>query len=230
MIYVLLTVSLVVNCLLLYVLRAQRVTEETLAKMMDQHVEEVEVMYKTMRSIRHDYVNQIQVLKVLNYESKSEELQSYLDQMDHELNQVETIVRTGNATVDAIINSKLSLAKDRQIDLNVRALVPDKVPISNLDLGIVLNNLLANAIEASEKAPDRFIRFYMAPIKNNLYISCTNATIGKVSSFQTTKVGSEHGFGIARINQVVTRNHGWVLRQAEQGVFNTEIYIPLVSS
>ncbi len=228
MIYLVLGILLIIIIYLSYRLKQQASLKHTLSKMMDQHVVEVESMYKTMRSIRHDHINQIQVLKVLNQENKTDEIHDYLNQMDHELNQVETIVRTGNATVDAIINSKLSLAKERQIQLNVRALVPNQLRIPNLDLGILLNNLLANAIEASSLVDQGFIRFYMAPIKENLYISCTNSTKGKVKSLLTTKSGSEHGFGILRIDQVVARNQGWIRREMEEGVFNTEVYLPLV--
>lgn len=209
-------------------LRQQENIKKTLSIMIDQHVDEVESMYKTMRSIRHDSMNQIQVLKALHQQQQYDELYDYLNQMDHELNKVETIVRTGHVMVDAIINSKLSLARDRQIELNARALSPSELPISHLDLGIILNNLLANAIEASEKAKHPFIRFYMAPIKSNLYISCTNSTVGKVKSLVTTKAGSEHGFGIGRIDQMVKKNHGWVRREIEEEIFNTEIYLPLV--
>lgn len=228
MIYFFIGTLLLIILYLIYRLYQQSQLQQTLTTMMDQHVDEVESMYKSMRSIRHDHINQIQVLKALNLEQKNREIQEYLNQMDHELNQVETIVRTGHATVDAIINSKLSLARDRKIELNVRALVPNQLPISNLDLGIILNNLLANAIEASIKAHHPFIRFYMAPIKGNLYISCTNSTHGKVMSLSTTKIGNEHGFGISRINRVVQKNQGWILRGSEEGVFSTEIYLPLM--
>lgn len=226
--YIIVTLLLITLIVLMTYLKEQKMLKQSLGTMMDEHVSEVETMYKMMRSIRHDYINQLQVLKALNLEDKKDELNDYLNLMDHELNQVETIVRTGHVTVDAIINSKLSLAKEKGIELNVRALIPSELSVSHLDMGILLNNLLSNAMEASLKSDTPFIRFYMAPIKNNLYISCTNSSEGKVSSLTSTKSG-DHGYGSGRISSVVKKYDGWISRESEQNVFNIEIYLPLVN-
>lgn len=198
------------------------------SRVIDRHVAEVESMYRQMRGIRHDYKHQLQILKTHLQWGRIDELSEYLDQMEHELNAVDTIVQTGNVAIDATINSKLTLAQAKGIALDAKAIVPENIPFSSLDMGILLGNLLSNAYEAAGKSQEPFIRLYIAPIKGNLYINCTNSTLGKVDHFLTTKLGLDHGFGIARIDQIVQKYGGWVSRTSESGVFSSEITLPLM--
>ena len=197
-------------------------------RLIEQHVEEVETMYRQMRGIRHDYRNQLQVLKTHHQLGQLDALSDYLDQLEHELNTVDTIVQSGNVAVDAIVNSKLTLARQRGISLHAKAIVPSDLPITSVDMGILIGNLLSNAYEAALKSPDPFIRLYIAPIKGSLYINCTNSTRGKVREFLSTKIGLEHGFGITRIDQIVKKYDGWLSRASEEGVFSSEITLPLM--
>ncbi len=199
------------------------------SRMIDQHVEEVESIYRQMRGIRHDYRNQLQVLKTHLQLNQLSELEEYLDQMEHELNTVDTIVQSGNVAVDAVVNSKLTLAKQHGFTLDAKAIVPADLHITPVDMGILLGNLLSNAYEAALMSSEPFIRLYIAPIKGNLYINCTNSSRGKVRDLLNTKFGLDHGFGISRIDQIVAKYNGWISRASEEGVFSSEITLPLRS-
>ncbi|HZJ86814.1 MAG TPA: GHKL domain-containing protein [Erysipelothrix sp.] len=226
MIYIFIALAILVLILGIYHFNKQRKINDFLIQSIDQHILEVENMYNQMRGIRHDYISQIQVLKAHLQLNQMNELEKYLDQMDHELNQIDTIIMSGNIMIDALVNSKLTLAKNNGIQLNAKAIVPQELPFADLDLGILIGNILSNAYESSSKSNEKFIRLYIAPIKGNLYISCTNSTLGKVTSFTTLKKG-EHGFGLERINQVVNKYEGWINRKTEDDVFITEVYLPL---
>lgn len=135
---------------------------------------------------------------------------------------------------DAILNSKISLARARHIGVTADACIPVKLSMSGLDLCIILGNLFDNAIEASMKLPEsqRLIRIYMDMKNTQLYISFTNFTAekkmvrrGKV--FETTK-GAGHGLGLARMDAIIERLDGYVSRNSEDGAFTTEILIPQV--
>ena len=82
---------------------------------------------------------------------------------------------------DAIINSKVSLARSRNIDVSIDAYIPIKLKMSELDLCCILGNLFDNAIEASMPLPKekRLIRVYMDIKGTQLYISFTNFTSTK---------------------------------------------------
>lgn len=203
-------------------------------ELIDTHYQEVETMYRQIRGWRHDYRNHIQTMKVLAASGDMEGIKAYLDELDTDLSTVDTVVKTGNSMADAILNSKISLAKSKEITVKVDAHIPVELKMSELDLCVIIGNLFDNAIEASLALPpaERMIRVYMDMKNTQLYISFTNLTAGtklpKVGKgFRTTK-GDGHGFGLVRIDNIIERLDGYLSRNSEDGAFTTEILIPQV--
>ena len=212
--------------------RIDRQIETYQRDLIDTHYAEVETMYKQIRGWRHDYRNHIQTMKAYAAEGDMEAIKGYLDKLDTDLNTVDTVIKTGNAMCDAILNSKISLAKSRHIPVIADAHIPLKLTTSELDLCVIIGNLFDNAIEASLKLPekDRLIRVYMEMKETQLYISFTNFTADKKLKkvgglFHTTK-GEGHGFGLIRIDAIIERNSGYISRNSEDGAFTTEILLP----
>lgn len=203
-------------------------------ELIDTHYREVDNMYRQMRGWRHDYRNHIQTLKVLAENGDLPAIKRYLDKLDTDLHTVDLAVKTGNAMADAILNSKISLARARGIDVRIDAHIPVKLKMSELDLCCILGNLFDNAIEASSALPEgqRLIRVYMDMKGTQLYISFTNLTARRklkktAGRFQSTK-GEGHGFGLVRIDAIIERLDGYLSRNSEDGAFTTEILIPQV--
>ena len=203
-------------------------------ELIETHYREVENMYRQMRGWRHDYRGHIQAMKALAAAGDMEGLKGYLDQLDTDLNRVDTVLRTGNPMADAILNSKISLAHSRGITVKADAHIPVGLTMSEIDLCCILGNLFDNAIEASMALPEpeRLIRVYMEMKGTQLYISFTNFTAGgKLKKtgrlFQSTK-GDGHGFGLVRIDKIISRLDGYLSRNSEDGAFTTEILIPQV--
>ena len=132
--------------------------------LMGKHIVEVENIYKQMRGWRHDYNSHIQTVKAHLQFKQYEEIGIYLNNLESDLATVDTVIKTGNVMVDAILNSKLSLAASKSISIDAKAIVPKTLPISEIDLCIIIGNLLDNATEACVRLPvesDRFIRVYI---------------------------------------------------------------------
>lgn len=201
-------------------------------ELIETHYQEVENMYRQTRGWRHDYRNHIQTMKAYAAQGDLEAIKKYLDMLDVDLNTVDTVVKTGNSMADAILNSKISLAKARNIPVKVDAHIPVQLKMSELDLCCIIGNLFDNAIEASMKLPEeeRLIRVYMDMKGTQLYISFTNFTAGgklnKVGKGFRTSKGEGHGFGLVRIDAIVERLEGYLSRNSEEGAFTTEILIP----
>ena len=203
-------------------------------ELIETHYAEVENMYNKMRGWRHDYRNHIQVMKAHVAAGDLDAIRAYLDMLDTDLNTVDTVVKTGNAMADAILNSKISLAQSKGIAVRCDAHIPVALKMSELDLCCILGNLFDNAIEASLPLPEdqRLIRVYMDMKGTQLYISFTNFTAaGKLPKtgkrFRSTK-GDGHGFGLVRIDHIIERLDGYLSRNSEDGAFTTEILIPQV--
>lgn len=205
-------------------------------ELVDKHYNEVETMYRKMRGWRHDYHNHLQVLKAHMELKHYDEVKQYLDMLNDDLTTVDTVIKTGNVMVDAILNSKLTMIKEKGIYVDATAIVPQNVPFSGIDLSVLIGNLLDNAVEACmqvQNKENRFIRIYIDIVKKQLYISVTNSMNGKAKKhglqYLSTKSGV-HGFGILRIDRIAAKYGGFINRQNEEGVFATEIMLPLIES
>ena len=180
-------------------------------ELIETHYHEVDNMYHQIRGWRHDYRNHIQTMKAYAASGDLDAIKRYLDLLDEDLTTVDTVIKTGNPMTDAILNSKISLAKAKSIQVIADAHIPVKLKSSEIDLCCILGNLFDNAIEASMSLPEeqRLIRVYMDMKNTQLYISFTNFTAGKKlhkegKLFRSSK-GAGHGFGLVRIDAIVER-------------------------
>lgn len=201
--------------------------------LLERHYHEVETMYRQMRGWRHDLKNHLTTMQIHLQNGDMARLKSYLEQLNQELLTVDTVLKTGNVMMDAILNSKLTLAREKQIRLDATARVPKELPFADTDICVVVGNLMDNAIEACAQIPEaerRFIRVYIGMLKGQLYISVTNAVGGALrrsgKTYLSTK-SSAHGFGLWRIDRIAEKYGGYVNRQDETDVFATEVLLPL---
>ena len=202
-------------------------------RLLERQVQEVQNIYMTMRGWRHDYHNHLQSMKAYVKMGQYEKLDEYLALLEQDLDQVNQLIESGNVNLDAILNSKISLALKNGIEVDYKATCPEELTVSDTDLCALIGNLIDNAVEACEKLPEgerRFIRLYIGGLKKQLYISVTNATnevVRKLDSEYITNKRGNHGHGLKRINLVVDKYEGYINRQNEPGVFVTEIMLPL---
>ena len=96
----------------------------------------------------------------------------------------------------------------------------------------MIGNLIDNAVEACRNVEpeQQFLRLYIAPLKQQLYISVCNATnevVRKLDEEYISKKRGDHGHGLKRINHIVEKYEGYINRKNEPGVFVTEIMLPL---
>ncbi len=197
-----------------------------------KHCDEVDNIYRQMRGWRHDYHNHIQAMLAMT--DSPEQIRSYLWKLNDDLTTVDTVLKTGNVMIDAILNSKLSLIKSKDITVHAKATVPAALRISEIDLCVIIGNLLDNAMEAclrQAESEDRFIRVYIGILKQQLYICVTNSVGGTIKrvgkTYLSTKAEASHGFGLMRIDRLADKYHGYVNRQSEEGAFATEVMLPL---
>ena len=82
-------------------------------ELIETHYREVDNMYRQIRGWRHDYRNHIQTMKAYAAAGDWEAIKQYLDLLDEDLTTVDTVIKTGNAMTDAILNSKIRWPKQR---------------------------------------------------------------------------------------------------------------------
>ena len=197
-----------------------------------KHLDEVRSIYSEMRGYKHDFHHHLQVLKGQLEAGEYDRALCYLEQLDDDLQQVDTLLKTGNISADAILSAKLAQAKKKGIRLTIKAQIPDRLAVSDVELGIILGNLLDNAIEACEKVEERarFIRIFCKKKEKMLYFSMINAAGEKQkkhsSLFLSGKRGI-HGFGLKRVENIIENHGGWCKYNSEDGAFTSEFLLPI---
>ena len=113
------------------------------------------------------------------------------------------------------------------------------VLIVSFNLGIILDNLLDNAIEACEKLEQGkgFIRLALKKRKQFLLLTVENSfdgivSMGKESSFpHTTKqsacpeIVTEHGIGLKNVHDIAERYYGGVNIKVKKDIFYVTVML-----
>ena len=197
--------------------------------------EEIKNIYLSMRGWRHDYHSHLQIIKAHLALNQMDEVQKYLLELEQDLSRVDYYVKSGNLMADAILNSKISIAKTKNIKIVCKAELPENLSVTDIDMCVILGNLLDNAIEACMKIDDdkRFIRIYIAVLKNQLYMSVQNSAKDELDfnerSYISNKRG-EHGLGVKRVKILIDKYNGYLNLQNEPGIFASEATIPLMGN
>ena len=118
--------------------------------LINKQTKEIQNMYRQMQAWRHDYRNHIQNMKN-RLDGDQGELERYLDDLADDLTQADTSIQTGNVMADAVLNSKLSVAEQKGVQLNIDAHIPRGIAMTDVELCSILGNLIDNAMEACEK-------------------------------------------------------------------------------
>lgn len=203
-------------------------------EMIISYNKEISNLYEEMRIWIHDYHNHIQViLGYLQYE-KYNKLIAYLEKIEMGFGNLKIFLDSGNQLIDSLVSSKILLAQNQNINIDVNIIIPNNLAISDDDLCVLFGNLLDNAIEACTRIEEidsnRFIIFNTQVLKGHLHIMIKNSTIRvkKIGEkYVSSKVGKHHGIGLKRIDEIIELYGGYISRMNENNIFETNISIPM---
>lgn len=185
-----------------------------------------------MRGYKHDFHHHLQTLRGQLEAGETEHALAYIEQLDRRLIKMDTLIKTGNISLDAILSAKLSQAKAEHIAVNVKACVPDRLTITDAELSILVGNLLDNAIEACRAVRgERFIRIYMSIKGKMLYFSMLNSSgtkKNKTGSLFSSHKDGFHGLGLRRAESILEKHGGWCKYNSEDGAFTSEFLVPAI--
>lgn len=194
------------------------------------HYQELYKHQAELRIFRHDIKNRLVSLMALIKEKQSDKA---LQIMEKNLNWLEemnsNIINSGNPVVDAIIQAKLHIAKDKNISLQISTKLAEEIQMDELELGIVLGNALDNAIEAVEKNTEKnkkSISLTLMSTDNRISISISNPVDEDINTEKliTSKFDKEkHGYGIKSIKAIAQKHDGIVSFSCDNRVFNISI-------
>lgn len=144
---------------------------------------------------------------------------------------------TGNAVTDVIVNDKWRKAERLGIRFEADFQYAGEIPA--FDIGIILNNLLDNVIEACEKTEreKRFVSVVLKRKKQFLLIDIENSFDGTIKLQGnrqlplTTKESNvpdmmvEHGIGLKNVSDIAERYYGGVNIKVEKNIFHITVML-----
>lgn len=177
-----------------------------------ERMNEINNMYREILQIRHDIKKCVNCAGVLLKQGKYNEAENYLNEISSErLGSIKEYVVLKSGVVSAVINSKLSECKRKNISIET-SISECTEGFSEIDISILLANLLDNAIEACMKLNEgRYLSFHMFLYMGYLRIvmknSVDSSNAGNIRS--TTKSDRKnHGFGIKTITEISEKYNG----------------------
>ena len=218
--------------------RQKHFMEEQQVKAMKKRLKEAENFYGSIRKVRHEMKNHMANIKGLAGAGEYGEIEDYVRRMDETMQELEYKYVTGNAVTDVIINDKCRRAEKAGIRFDADFRYGGEIPM--FDMGIILNNLLDNAIEACEKLETGkgFIRLLLRRKKQFLLLEVENrfdgavpAQMGRNLAPITTKqcmlpeIITEHGIGLENVRDIAERYYGGVNIKVKGDVFHVTVML-----
>jgi hypothetical protein len=208
---------------------------EILEKYNEQQKKHFEVLLEKeqkTRQFRHDIIAEL--IQIKNYSVKKDYtgLEKYITDTLNDINLISKYdYDVGNEAVNVILNYYL-LPMNNKCKIEVKGYISDSLAISDRDIGLIVSNLIVNAIEAVEKVHDskKYISFTIKKGKIYTYIIEKNSYSREEklyeNKFATTKRDKKnHGFGLKNIKNIVRKYNGEFMYKKEENQFYAEIRI-----
>ena len=165
------------------------------------------------------------------------EIQKYLSALAQRPELNRSSGYTVHPAVDAVLTAMLARGAETGVRAEVRVELPPELPIPNRDICPLLMNLLENALEANEKAPEgaeKWLRVTMHIRGEYLYVGVENAQFAPVNFdpeeglYNSTKPGTLHGMGLKSARATARKYHSELVLKAIEDSFSasTALLLP----
>ncbi len=182
------------------------------------------------RQARHDMRHHFNTLSAMVERQAWVELQRYLNEAQGNLPQSELFL-CENPAVNGVASYYGVLFSRNEIPFSAKLDLPALIPVSEMDICLVLSNLLENALEASLRTDSgkRYIRLEARLHSANVALltveNASDADVREVNGvFQSTK-RQGNGIGIQSVRRIVEKNGGYSRFAYENGVFTANVIL-----
>lgn len=186
--------------------------------------------YAANAKLFHDFHNHIEALHRYLAKDRTVDAIRYLEGLRSPIEAVTQAVWTGDEAVDYLINSKITLAASRKIQVKCNIECPRHTNIRSVDLVAILGNLLDNALEAVEGTEEnlRFMNLTIRRIHEMLIIKlengCKGAPVIAEGELRTTKSDTDlHGWGLRSVRTAAEQYDGTVETEYRSNRFCTVV-------
>lgn len=187
-------------------------------------------VWENVRKVQHDMKQHLTVMAGHLADGKTEECREYVHTLLPQVEQMGKLIRSDNAVLDYLINSKLCALKDTKVIIS--GAIGDLSDIREADLACMIGNILDNAIEAVAEADEKRIELLFSKQNENRIIICKNTVRASVlesnPELRSTKAsGDAHGLGHQIVERLVSDYHGMIDYFEAFGMFGVQIILPM---
>lgn len=228
MIYILFCLLAVVVlgvCIIIILWHHMRLKKEM--AMLEESFMDLRQLNFELRSVRHDYLNHLQVVYGLLELEEYDELKSYLKPVYKEVMKTGKALKTSKPALNALLMAKMKEAETQGIDVYVEV----KSDLKHLSPEVwqlckVLSNLLDNAMAAlKDVMGEKKIEVDINETKEDYVFLISDNGPGIPEQLQeaifkrgfTTKKESGHGMGLAIVSEILKENNGRIQVNSVEG-------------
>lgn len=199
------------------------------------HVHTIEALYSDIRGIRHDINDHIMVLGNLLEKGNTDEAVTYLSEWQNGFPMPEINAKTGNPVTDIVISEKKREAEEAGIEFIQNFHYPSSGKVESIDIGVILNNALSNAIRAASGSDNPRIEVKAWKNNNTYLIQVKNSFSGKMTLDPQTGLPAtskddkeSHGYGLMNMMRITEKYYGTIQLEQEENmvIFTALMMIP----
>ena len=183
-----------------------------------------------IRALRHDMKNHMLALEGLAKSAKQDKVIEYLMSIQEFMENPSEHIYTGNEALDSLLNYKLQRAKEELKKVETDIVLPEKMNLHSFDFNVIVGNLLDNAIAASVRTDERFLKLCIRMENGILFLYMANSCMGIPEGVCEIRRLSEkslagHGIGLTNVQRIVEKYHGDMEMHCKDNHMETEIML-----
>ncbi|MDR1134719.1 MAG: GHKL domain-containing protein [Clostridiales Family XIII bacterium] len=199
------------------------------AEMTQEHINQINDIYAKLSTVRHDLHNHFSAISGYLKTQDYIMLEQYLEKLtDLDMEAQEYI---NNPVLNTLVSSRMTAAKNANINFIADIMLPENLPLTDFDLCILFGNILDNAFDANKDLDSGFVDLRTRMIDSYWVVACRNSTrkpgqLRTVDSLKSTKdAPGIHGIGTKQIQKIAEKSGGFVSYRHEGHEFTTLVMI-----
>ena len=220
----------------LLLVQQYRVTEKQLA-MQTNYTQQLNEQVEIRRRFVHAFRHHLRTIHAMAEQTEDKAILQYLDSIEAYItpSSAASPTHSSRPAVDALLAYYETLTRTRQITLTLRFALPDRIPLSDVELCTILGNLLENAVEACERLPkpeERIISVKTSVTPLLWCMTVENTFDGVLQEqeqkhFRTRKSDAAyHGIGLSSVEHTVKQHGGTLDIYHMEKTFRAGVTIP----
>lgn len=214
--------------------REEAISLQAKSKAQQKSIEALSAAYAQQRKLTHDFRAHLSTLDGMLMQQNRDinTIQTY-HSLQSKQNERILLVNTHHAALDALLNQKALVAKNRKIDIQFSVNDLSPIKIDMVDLTVVISNTLDNAIEACEKLPETDRQIYVQALleEDELFYAVRNKSlpvnmIANQLPASTKENPSFHGYGLQNVHTTLEKYHTLYAMDYENGWFEFATELP----